>query len=357
MIPLPMTPLLVLPALAFLATVILHVAALMIFPRLGLLDFPQRYGLSRPPIPYPTGVIAVAIFLIFFTVLHPLTTENLALLAGVILLAAVCMIDDRTFLSPRLRIVIQTLTALLLALGGIRIDAVTNPLPGVWSDAGSLTLSSGWALGFSIVFTILWLLFTINALNWFDGIPGQVSTLSSIAFLTIGVLALSERVNQPTLALLSFILMGISLAALLFDFPPPRVLMGDTGAMFFGLMIGILTIYSGGKVATAFLVLGVPLIDLLFVVLRRLRRGLSPLKGNATDQHLHHRLLRRGWSPRHIILLTAGIGALFGITALFLGTWEKVGAGAVLLMVMVGLSWYSGTQTTHKTSLLPSGGG
>jgi len=336
--------LLVIPLSVFAVTLVLHAASLVMFPRLGLLDFPKRYGLSRHPIPYPTGILAVIIFTIFFAVLEPLTTEHTALLLGIILLAAVCFVDDRTPLSPALRISVQALTALVLVLGGIRIDAVTNPLPGLWSDAGSLTLDAGWAFGFSIAFTILWLLFTINALNWFDGIPGQVSTLSTIAFLTIGFLSLSERVNQPSLALLAFILAGISLAAFLFDVPPPKVLMGDTGAMFFGLMIGVLTMYSGGKVATAFLVLGVPLIDLLFVVIRRLRRGQAPWKGDASDQHLHHRLLKKGWSPRKIILLTASIGALFGITALFLDTWEKVAAGIVLLIVMTALSLYSKPQ-------------
>lgn len=341
-------PVVSLPLAAFVATLILHFAALKMFPVLGLLDFPKRYGLDRAPIPYPTGVFPVAVFVIFFVMLEPLNLENIAIISGIVLLATACMTDDRTPLHPAPRIIIQTLIAGLIVLGGVRIDAVTNPLPGVLGAAGSITLDSGLALALSIAFTILWLLFTINAINWFDGIPGQVSTISTIAFVTIGFLAISERVNQPTLALLAFILAGISLAALLFDFPPPKVLMGDTGAMFFGLMVGILTVYSGGKVATAFLVLGVPLIDLLFVVIRRLRRGQFPWQGNATDQHLHHRLLGKGWSPRKIIALTAGIGAAFGVTALFLDTWEKACAGLLLFLVMLGLSIYSNAAQDKK---------
>lgn len=319
----------------------MYAAAIRLFPRLGLTDFPARYGLARRPIPYPTGILAVLVFTVFFAVLTPMTTENAVLLAGIAILAVACVIDDRTPLPPVLRLVLQALVAIFLVAGGIRIDAVTNPLPGVLSDASSLTLDSGWALAASVVFTLLWLLFTINALNWFDGIPGQVSTLSAIAFITIGCLAWSARVNQPALALLSFVLAGIALGILPFDLPPPKLLMGDTGAMFFGLMIGVLTIYSGGKVATAFLVLGVPLIDLLFVVIRRLRRGQAPWKGDAHDQHLHHRLLAKGWSPRQVIALTASIGTVFGVTALFLDTWEKVAAGLVLLIAMFGLSVYS----------------
>ncbi|MBI2117928.1 undecaprenyl/decaprenyl-phosphate alpha-N-acetylglucosaminyl 1-phosphate transferase, partial [Candidatus Peregrinibacteria bacterium] len=157
-------------------------------------------------------------------------------------------------------------------------------------------------------FTILWLGLAMNALNWFDGIPGQVSSLSSLGFTVIGLLALSARVNQPQVALLAFILAGIAAACLLFDFPftlslskGPLALMGDTGAMFFGLMLAVLTIYAGGKVATAFLAFGVPFTDCLVVIARRIVAGRSPFSSGTQSEHLHHRLLARGWSEQKII--------------------------------------------------------
>ncbi|HLD63730.1 MAG TPA: hypothetical protein VI913_02430, partial [Candidatus Peribacteraceae bacterium] len=146
---------------------------------------------------------------------------------------------------------------------------------------------------------------------------------------------------QANLSELAFLLAGLSAACLLFDFPPNRVLMGDTGAMFFGLMLGVLTIYAGGKVATAFLVLGVPLIDSVIVVTRRLAKGASPFRGNTKDEHLHHRLLAKGWQPQQIILLTAGLGSVFGVTALYLSTFQKLLAAVLLLLIMLGLQWYS----------------
>ena len=313
---------------------------MVLFPRWGLLDFPERYGLTRARLPYPTGVLSILTFCIILTLIEPFNTEMMGLLGAVFLLGTFCFIDDRTPLPATLRFGVQAAVAVLLVLCGIRIDAVTNLIP-FWLPGETLLLNEGWLLAFSVGFTVLWILLTVNALNWFDGIPGQVSVISTLGFLTIGLLSLSDRVGQPELALVAFVLAGISFAGLLFDLPPPRVLMGDTGAMFFGLMIGILTIYSGGKVATAFLVLGVPLIDLVFVILRRLRRGQSPLKGNATDQHLHHRLLKKGWEPWQIILLTAVIGSGFGITALFLDTPGKIIASGILVLVMIGLSWYS----------------
>ena len=126
--------------------------------------------------------------------------------------------------------------------------------------------------------------------------------------------------------------------------------MGDTGAMFFGLMLGVLTLYAGGKVATAFLVLGVPLIDVSLVIARRLSKGANPMRGNSTNEHLHHRLLSKGWSERKVIILTAGLGTLFGITALFLSTGEKMIAAVILFIIMITLSKYSSSPPIDQTS-------
>lgn len=274
--------------------------------------------------------------------------QTVGLALGIVLLAILCFIDDRTPLPSSLRLTVQTAIALLVFLTGTRIFTVTNPLE-MLTGFPYLKLDS-WIIPseffsnppvLSGFFTLIWLGLTLNALNWFDGIPGQVSAIAVIGFLTIGFLSTSSRVDQPELAMLSFTLAGIAAAGLLFDFPPARVLMGDTGAMFFGLMLGVLTIYAGGKVATAFLVLGVPLIDSSFVVVRRLWKGKSPFHGNAKDEHLHHRLLAKGWSERQVILLTALLGSLFGITALFLDTLQKFIAAIVLFCVMLGLSFYS----------------
>ncbi len=345
---LSLSPLSTTPLLAFLLSAALHLLALRVFPRLGLLDFPERYGLTRARLPYPTGILSVAAFALLFPLLTTWSDASITMLGCVIALALTCFIDDRHKLHPLLRLAIQILIGLALFIAEIRIYSLTNPFDFLTGldvlplDRIDLYTPFTKPLPvFSGIFTILWILLTTNALNWFDGIPGQVNTISVMGFVTIGILALSARVDQPALALLSLSLAGIALGSLLTDFPPARALVGDTGSMFFGLMLGILTIYSGGKVATAFLVLGVPLIDVLFVVIRRIARGQSPLQGNSTDQHLHHRLLAKGWSARQVILLTAGLGTAFGATALFLDTLGKFIAAGVLFLVMLGLSWYS----------------
>ena len=340
-----MSELLLLPITAFLVCAGLHIAACKLFPRWGLLDFPERYGLTRPKIPYPTGILAIVVFLGFFLYLEPTTKQTLGLTAGIALLGTTTFLDDRKQLSPVVRLAVQLIVAMLIFGLGTRIYTITNPLGGI------LKLDS-MIIPFALfsdppvlsgIFTIAWLILTTNALNWFDGIPGQVSSISCIGFLTLGLLSLSSRVDQPNLAILCFILAACAGACLLFDFPPNKVLMGDTGAMFFGLMLGVITIYAGGKVATAFLVLGVPLIDSGIVVIRRLAKGVSPARGNTRDEHLHHRLLNIGWTERQVIALTVVIGSAFGVSALFLSTFEKALAGIVLFLVMLLLSQYSRT--------------
>ena len=343
----------IIPAIAFAISVILHRVALTDFVKLKLLDNPEKYGMKRRALPYPRGILSVLTFLVIFAYLAPWTAQSAGIFGGILLLALISFIDDRKGIDPKLRLLIQALVAFAIFATGSRIYTLTNPfaVEGILkldtidipsSLFGPLPLLSG-------VFTIFWLMLCMNALNWFDGIPGQVSTLSTIGFLVIGALALSSRVEQPELALIAFILAGISAAGLLFDFPPNKVLMGDTGAMFFGLMLGVLTLYAGGKVATAFLVLGVPLIDVFLVIMRRVSKGANPMRGNTTDEHLHHRLLSKGWSERKVIGLTAGLGTLFGITALFLSTGEKMIAAGILLLIMLGLSKYSQERIHEKS--------
>lgn len=334
--------------IAFGTSAVLHALSLFFFPKLNLLDFPERYGLRRSRLPYPTGILCVALFICFFLWLEEWDQQNIGLIIALILLGFASFVDDRRRVSPALRLGVQILCALIVFGSGTRIYTLTNPLAAMTGfeliklDTFVLSwpaLSNPSVIG--ALFTVLWLGLTTNALNWFDGIPGQVSTLSTIGFATVGFLSLSNRVNQPELALLSFTLAGIALGALLFDFPPNKVLMGDSGAMFFGFMLGVLTIYAGGKVATAFLVLGVPLIDFVLVISRRLLKRESIFRGNTKNEHLHHRLLHKGWSPQSIILLTASIGTAFGVTALFLTTSQKLIAAGVLFCVMIGLSSYS----------------
>lgn len=236
-----MNALIILPIFAFTLCSVLHLIALRDFPTIGLLDFPKRYGLSRNAIPYPTGILSILTFLLIFGYTAPWTLQSAGIAISILLLTLISFLDDRYTIHPAVRLVGQALIAFIIFATGSRIYTLTNPL---LAD-GMINLDTINILFplssfrfplvlplWSGIFTIIWLMITMNALNWFDGIPGQVSTLSTIGFLVIGSLAMSDRVQQPEVALIAFILAGIAAAGLLFDFPPNKVLMGDTGAMF-----------------------------------------------------------------------------------------------------------------------------
>jgi UDP-GlcNAc:undecaprenyl-phosphate GlcNAc-1-phosphate transferase len=325
---------------AFALTCLGYVLALQLFPKLKLLDFPQRYGLTRARLPYPTGIIAIVVFLAIFPFLTTIGMREAGVMIGVVLLGCTAFLDDRTPLPSWLRLLVQIIAAFVIFAAGSRIYTITSPFGGLF-DLDNLTVNAsifGSLPIWSGVFTIAWLLLTINALNWFDGVSGQVSVISTIGFVMLGCLAYFRNGEVET-AQIAFVLAGIAAAGILFDFPPGKMLMGDTGSMFFGLMLGLLGVFSGGKVATVFLALGIPLLDAAFVIVRRTSKGQSPFRGGR--DHLHHLLLDRGWSARQIIALTAVIGGVFGAIALFLNTPQKGIAFGILLILVLGLTRYA----------------
>lgn len=263
--------------------------------------------------------------------------QNIGVITSVVIVAVTSFIDDRTPLPSWLRLSIQVLATFIIFAAGSRIYTITNPIGGILKlDTLTITLPLFGSLPIlSGVITMGWLLLTINAMNWFDGISGQVSIVSFLGFCMMGLLAYFRN-GEPEIALLSFILAGIAGGGILYDFPPARMLIGDSGSMFYGLLLGMLGVYQGGKIATVFLALGIPLTDALFVILGRIMRKQSPFKGGR--DHLHHRLLRVGFGERTIVLLTALISVCFGGTALFLSTAEKGIAFVILLGIMAIVS-------------------
>lgn len=330
---LPVMKFLFLPLLGLSTTIILLAMSCKIFPKLNLLDFPQRYGLSRPRLPYPTGIIPLIVASIFIGIILPSNLQTLGLLLGILLLGCTSFIDDRTPLPAWLRLFLHTLSALIIFVSGTHIFTITNPLGGILKlDSIDFLLPGIGPLPLlSAFFTIGWILLTINALNWSDGIPGNTSAISSIGFLLIGLLALLRN-QQPDIAMIAFILGACALACVFFELPYRRVLLGDTGAMFFGLMLGVLGILQGGKVATVFLALGVPIVDALLVTIERIIHRHSPLKGR--HDHLHDLLCSRGWHPTMIVLFSVTIGGIFGSLALFATTLEKAILGVILIVFL-----------------------
>ncbi len=328
----------IIPALfAFVSTVLLAGLALKFFPKWGLMDRPKNYGLKRKPIPYYGGLILVIVFVIGTLIFVPLDRNVIGLLIGALLIAGISFLDDLFDISPWIRLFVQFLAALTIVISGIGISSISNP---IGSDIVLDQFGVEFPLGNMIVqitlladlFTIIWIVLIVNTMNFLDGLNGLVSGVAFIAALTFFALSIGDYnvIDQTTIATLAVIIASSTFAFWLFDFHPAKILMGDTGSMFLGFLIAVFAIYSGGKVATAFLVLGFPILDTFWVVTRRIVQGKSPMQGDL--KHLHHRLLEVGLTEKKALLFIYALCAFFGGSAIFLGTTQKL-----FLMIAMGL--------------------
>lgn len=316
------------------------------------MDRPERYGHDRAPVPYPGGVAIFFAFLANAFLFLPVFQGSavlVAVLAGASLLAFTCFLDDRFGLSPYLRLLVQIAVAVALVMGGIGISSITNPFGGalvldsinipfhIGAYAFTLTL-------FADLLTVIWVVTMVNAFNWIDGVPGMASASAAVSSLILLLLSMRPdfHYTDQTLSItLSAITLGLSLGFLIFDFPKPRMLMGDTGSMLLGFLLAVTAMISGGKIATTILVLGFPILDFIFTILRRLLKGQSPFKGDLW--HFHHRLLKAGLSQRQVVIVFAGTGAVFGMLSLLLHTEGKliafVAIAAVMMLLLTLLYW------------------
>lgn len=303
--------------------------AIKIFPKIKLLDFPERYGLKRDKIPYPGGIV--------FTILALLLCIYFQWygLAGIIgITGIISFLDDRFQLPATTRLATQLLIAGVVTLiFGIQIQQIGNPF-----DKGMFLLPPVLALGG----TIIWLILVQNALNWFDGLKGLCVGVSGIGFLSLGLFGLIRpevawETNLPTFLSITFSLAGICLGAW-FLFFKGKILLGDTGSQVLGLLLGILSIVAGTKIATTLLVLGIPLLDASVVILRRIFRDKkSPLKGD--QKHLHHSLAKKIGEQKSVIILLTG-SAFLGIGSIFLPGWGKIiGVIAITSVLLLVHFW------------------
>src|SRR4029077_5634368 len=202
----------------------------------------------------------------------------------------------------------------LFAVGaGIVIDFINNPFgPRV------LTFSEPFAAGF----TVFWIVGMINSINFIDGLDGLSSGIALIAAVTLGLISLSTQVGQPLVAILCFALAGSLLGFLRWNLHPASIFSGTSGVQFVGYTLAVLSILGTAKVAVALLVLGVPIIDTFWIIVRRLSHGRSPFSPDRN--HIHHRLLDLGLSHRQTVFVIYGICLTLAVLALVLSGVDQL---------------------------------
>lgn len=335
--------------LIFLLTAATSVAFVMkatdLFGRLGLVDQPGARRVHKKAVPRGLGV---AIFLAFLTGIgltyvlpvsrFPQETERILLMViGAAIIVGVMLVDDAISLGPVTKLMWQVIASAVVVLPylrspdhGIVIGQINVPF------VGTVTFP----VAVAITITFVWLVGMMNVMNWVDGLDGLAGsvTLVASAVLFIHTFWGPDDVPQFTISLLPLALAAAVVGFLPFNWHPAKVIMGDAGAMFLGFALGIISIIGGAKIATALLVLGLPLLDGLWVTVYRLVNGRSPL--HADMGHLHHRLLRAGMTQPQIVVFLSAVSAIFGSLALLLPSreWKLVGFVAIGLLLIIVLS-------------------
>jgi UDP-GlcNAc:undecaprenyl-phosphate GlcNAc-1-phosphate transferase len=329
-------------AAAFLVAVALTPVAMWLASRIGTMDHPAERRVHTTPTPRFGGLplfgaffAAVAISLFFPRSDSAELLRLAGLTVGAIVLFLVGAYDDHRELTAVPQLIAQIAAAGIAVASGILIREVQNPFASVLSVDKILNFDT-W---FAVLFTLFWIVGMINTVNWLDGIDGLAAGVVVIAGIVLFVHTI--RLEQFSISLLALALVGAVAGFLLFNFPPARIFMGSAGALVLGYLLGVLSIIGAARVAFALLVLGIPIMDVAWQIINRIRAGQSPFV--ATRTHLHHRLLDAGLSQRAIVLFYYLFSALFGFLALVLPipvyklvALVVIGSGALLLLVKIG---------------------
>jgi UDP-GlcNAc:undecaprenyl-phosphate GlcNAc-1-phosphate transferase len=318
--------------------------------KFNIADHPSERRINTKPVPRAGGLAVAGAFALIGTLLvifsaqlglsagsgsAELTSDGAAaLLLGTVIAGVIGLIDDRYDLRARWQIIGQFLIALIPIAFGLRIAFISNPF-----GAGDLLFPDAIALGV----TIFWTLGMQNSMNFIDGLDGLSGGISLFAAVTLGVIALP---TSPLLAALSFTLAGALAGFLRFNFYPASIYMGTSGILAVAYALAVLALLGTAKVAAALLILGVPIIDALFVIVGRIAAGRSPYTPD--ESHIHRRLLSYGFSHRGSVLVLYALTAALSILALLLTGSATLYAFMGLLVVLGGVIAYL-SRATERT--------
>jgi UDP-GlcNAc:undecaprenyl-phosphate/decaprenyl-phosphate GlcNAc-1-phosphate transferase len=236
------------------------------------------------------------------------------------------VLDDKFDLSPKLQIIWPVLASAVVVIGGVSIEKITNPF-------GGYIVLSGLASA-SIIF--IWLLGMIYTTKLLDGVDGLVGGVVMIGGCIIFLFTITDKYYQPDISYASLILVGVSLGFLVLNWNPAKIFLGESGSSFLGFILGVLAIISGGKIAIALLVMALPIMDVVWTIVRRVRSGKNPFR-SADRKHLHHRLLDLGLGHKNTALVYYLFAGSFGLLAIFMQNKGKLFALLFLIFFMIFL--------------------
>lgn len=285
------------------------------------------------PIPRLGGLAIFFGFLVSLLLFVNIDRQMRGILLGAVLIVVLGVMDDISALRAKFKFVVQIAAALIAVAHGVQIQILTNP--NVFSE------EPYWELGWlSIPVTVLWIVGVTNAVNLIDGLDGLANGVSTISALTMLVIAL--LIGEGQTALVMAALVGACLGFLPYNKNPAKMFMGDTGSTFLGYILATISIqglfkyYAIVSFVAPFLILGLPIFDTAFAIIRRVAHGQSPM---APDRgHVHHRLIDMGLSQKQAVAALYVVSSILGLSAVVLTTSGEV--KAMLLLLALGCVAY-----------------
>jgi len=313
-------------ATAFLFALVFTPVAIKIAPKIGAIDIPKdNRRMHTKAMPRFGGMAiyigTVASMLIFL----PYSTRLMGVIVGGTLIFIIGIIDDLKNMPAKMKLAFQILCAFILFQFTVRIDFISNPF-------GEGYYFFPWIV--SLIVTIVWIVGITNTINLIDGLDGLAGGVAFIASISIAYTAFIHGRTEISMAMLA--IAGSALGFLPFNFNPAKIFMGDGGSLFLGFMLAGLSVMSPMKSATMVatvvpvLVLGLPIFDTAFAILRRLinRRPIM----EADKGHLHHRIMAVGLGQKRTVLTLYGISGVMGVAAILISRQLLIESGLLVLI-------------------------
>lgn len=294
--------------------------------KMGAVDVPKdNRRMHDHPIPRMGGMAIFLGFLFSALIFIPLSVPMRGMLLGGVIIVILGIFDDIYALPALPKLLVQIVAALVAVLHGNVIQVLSNP--NIFSD------SPYWLLGgLAVPISVIWIVAITNAVNLIDGLDGLavgVATISSLTMLVIAML-----VSENVVALMMAALAGACIGFMPYNLNPAKIFMGDTGSTFLGFVLatvsiqGLFKFYTIISFAVPFLMLGLPLFDTCFAILRRLSKGQNPMDPDRS--HVHHRLIDMGFNQKQAVAILYVISAILGLSAVVLTT-----SGALKAMLLL----------------------
>jgi len=301
-----------------------------------------------------TVLIVSSLYYLFsdaLTVYKILPKHLLGILIGSVIIIIGGMIDDKKDLSAKWQIIFPLAAIITVIVSGIGIDWVRSPFGDSNLHLDTYKTTVFWFHGlpyrFTLLadmFTIFWLLATMYTTKLLDGLDGLVSGIGVIASVFIFIISIIDTPPQTDIALIGLIFAGALLSFLVYNFNPAKAFLGEGGSLLVGFILGVLSIVSGSKVGFTFIIVAIPMLDVLWTIIRRLMMGKNPF--TASDRkHLHHRLLDAGFSVRTAVVILYIISIIFGLMVIWL---QQSGYGLLILGFVVLLTFILLTGYIYK---------